>query len=83
MSSQIQNGCYQNMIYWTKVISSSGILFYKELSHIKQTLINNTFSNPVIDEIIKLTSTKFRKKNNTTPLSGAGKINIEITFCRN
>lgn len=42
------------MINSGKIISTSATLFYKELSQIKQKLINNNFSMQVVDEQIKL-----------------------------
>ena len=36
-----------------KLISSSEIIFYSELKNIKQTFINNSFPNNIVDEQIK------------------------------
>lgn len=49
------------MIKHDKIISSPDILFYKQVSNIKQTFININFQNHVGDEVIKLALTKFRK----------------------
>lgn len=46
-----------------KLISSTKILFYIELSNIKQKLIINNFPNHIIDEQIKLALNNFIKNN--------------------
>ena len=47
-------------------ISSSKTIFYKELTNIKQTLVNNNFSNKLVDQQIKLYLQNINKNNNTT-----------------
>lgn len=42
------------MMYRSNVNTSSDILFYKQLSNIKQTLINNNLHNHIVDKQIKL-----------------------------
>lgn len=64
------------MNYQSKVICSLDILFYKEFSNTKQTLINNNFHEHVVDEEIKLALTRFRKNNARPPQI---KINTPLT----
>ena len=50
--SDIKKAIINNLISRAKLISSK-IIFYKEVENIKQALINNAFSNYIVDEKIK------------------------------
>ena len=45
----------KNFIYRAKTISSNDNIFFKALSNIKQTLINNNFPNHIVDQQIRIT----------------------------
>ena len=52
-----------NQISRAKLISSSKIIFCKELKNIKQTLINKGFPNYIVDEKNKCTIQNFSQQN--------------------
>ena len=60
-----------NLISRAKLISSSKIIFYKEVENIKQALINNVFPNYIVDEQIKrmIKNVNQQNKQCTTPSS--------------
>ena len=62
MPTPIQNSYHKNLLNRAKQISSSNKIFYNELKNIKQTLINNGFSNH-LDEQIKLMNNNKNKIN--------------------
>ena len=51
-------------------------IFYKELTNIKQTLVNNNFSNKLVDQQIKLYLQNIHKNNNTINNNNANRINV-------
>ena len=55
---------------------SSKTIFYKELTNIKQTLVNNNFPNKLVDQQIKLYFQNIHKNNNTTNNNNTNGINI-------
>ena len=60
-----------NLISLAKLISSSKMIFYKEVENIKQALINNGFPNYIVDEQIKrmIKNVNQQNKHCTTPPS--------------
>ena len=52
-----------NLISRAKLISSSKIIFYKEIENIKQALINNGFPNYIVEEQIKRTIKNVNQQN--------------------
>ena len=55
-------------------ISSSKAIFYKELSNIKQTFVNNNFPNKLVDQQIKLYLHNIHKNDNTIKNNNTNKI---------
>ena len=68
----------KNLIHRAFYISSSKTIFYKELTNIKQTLINNNFLNKLVDQQIKLDLHNIHKNknNNTTNNNNINRINL-------
>ena len=80
----------KNFINRAKKISSSHLIFYKELSNIKQTLVNNGFPNYVVDRQIKLAlsalppnlNTSAHNDSNNNESQNRGNSNrIDIFYC--
>ena len=69
--SDIKKAIIHNLISRAKLISSSKTIFYKEVENIKQALINNGFSNYIVDEQIKrmIKNVNQQNKHCTTPPS--------------
>ena len=80
----------KNFINRAKKISSSHQIFYKELSKIKQSLVNNGFPNYVVDRQIKLALSALPPNHNTNAISCTNSNNcknrdssnrIDIFYC--
>ena len=56
----------KNLIHRAFYISSSKTIFYKELTNIKQTLVNDNFPNEIVNQQIKLYLQNIHQNNNTT-----------------
>ena len=65
----------KNLIHRAFYISSQTI-FHKELTNIKQTLVNNNFPNKLVDQQIKLYLQNINKNNNTTNNNNTNRINL-------
>ena len=65
----------KNLIHRTFYISSK-IIFYKELTNIKQTLVNNNFPNKQVNQQMKLYLYNIHKNNNTTNNNNANRMNL-------
>ena len=51
-------------------------MFYKELTNVKQTLVNNNFPNKLVGQQIKLCLHNIHKNNNTTNKNNTNRINL-------
>ena len=65
----------KNSIHRAFYIFSSKTKFYKELINIKQILVNNNFTNKLVDQQIKLYLQNIHK-NNTTNNNNTNRINL-------
>ena len=65
----------KNLIHRPFYISSKTI-FYKELTNIKQTLVNNNFPNKLVDQKIKLYLHNIDKNNYTTNNNNTNRIKL-------
>ena len=70
-----------NLISHAKLISSPKTIFYKEVENIKQALINNGFTNYIVDEQIKcmIKNVNQQNKHCTTPPSQ--QTYIKLCYC--
>ena len=66
----------KNLIHRAFYISASKIIFYKELTNIKQSLVNNNFPSKQGDQQVKLYLHNIHKNNNTINNNNTNRINL-------
>ena len=70
----------KNLIHRAFYMSSSQAISYKELTNLKQTLVNNNFPNKLVDQQLKQYRHNIHKNNYTTNDDNTNRINLH---CRN
>ena len=75
-TSFIKRTTIKTLIFWVKLLSPSRTIFLNELKNIKQTLINNGFSNYIVDTEIKHFINKIEQYNINNTLNHKQSINL-------